>query len=111
MIKKLLTLFKSAEKTSSSQTGAIDVSDSDEMSIYLDVTVVSGTTPTLDVVIQDSPDGSKWYDKESFTQATGVTGEAKRITNFGKFVRVKYTIGGTDTPTFTFEVKAVGRNH
>lgn len=111
MIKDKLTLFKSAEKTSSSETGAIDVSNADEMSIYLDVTVASGTDETLDVTIQDSPDGVKWYDKESFTQATGVTGEAKRITNFGKFIRVKYVIGGTDTPTFTFEVLAVGRNH
>ena len=111
MIKKPLTLFVSAEKTSSSQTGAIDVSDADEMSIFLNVSAASGTSETLDIVIQDSPDGEVWHDKESFTQATGVTTEAKRITNFGNLIRVKYTIGGTDTPTFTFDVKATGRNH
>lgn len=111
MIKQLLTLFKSAEKTETGQTDAIDVSGADELSLFLSVTVASGTSETLDVVIQDSPDGLLWYDKETFTQATGLTSEAKRSTNFGRFVRVKYTIGGTDTPTFTFEVKAVGRNN
>lgn len=110
MIKQHLNLFKSAEVTETSQTAAIDVSGADELSVFLSVTAASGTSPTLDVVIQDSPDGLLWYDKESFTQATAVTSEAKRLTNFGKFVRVKYTIGGTDTPTFTFEVKATGRN-
>jgi len=109
MIKQPLELFKSAEKTSSGQTAAIDVSGADQLSVFLSVTAASGTSPTLDVVIQDSPDGLLWYDKESFTQATTTTSEAKRLTNFGKFVRVKYTIGGT-TPAFTFEVKATGRN-
>lgn len=110
MIKQLLTLLASATKTATGQTDAIDASGVDELSVFLNVTDVSGTSPTLDVVIQDSPDGTTWYDKESFTQATAATSEAKRLTNFGKFVRVKYTIGGT-TPSFTFEVKATGRNY
>lgn len=108
-MKKQLTLFASEEVTETGQTGAIDVSDIDEMSVFLNVSAGSGTNPTLDVVIEDSPDGVKWHTKESFTQATGITTEAKRITNFGKFIRVKRTIGGTDTPTFTFDVKATGR--
>ncbi len=108
MIKQNITIQSSATKTVSGQSSAIDVSSIDEMVVFLNVSAVSGTSPTLDVTIEDSPDGTNWYTHTSFTQATATTKEAKRISNFGKFVRINYTIGGT-SPSFTFEVVAVGK--
>lgn len=110
MIKQLLEILTSAARIITENTGTIDVSGFDELSLYLSVTVASGTTPTLDVVVEDSPDGDVWHTLSTFTQATGVTTEVKRITNFGRFIKVTSTIGGT-TPSFTYDLKGVGKNH
>ncbi len=73
----------------------------------LNVTAASGTTPTLDVAIQDSVDGVNWNTVASFTQATAVTRQVINIitatTPIAPYLRVTWTIGGT-TPSFTFAV-------
>lgn len=81
-------------------------------SVYgaLHVTAASGTTPTLDVVVQ-SDDNSGFTTpttRLTFTQANGVTGEWKSAAGAitDTWWRVSYTIGGT-SPSFTFAV-AVG---
>jgi hypothetical protein len=74
---------------------------------YLNVTAVTGEAPTLNVKIQDSPDGTTWYDVPSatFTEAAATTTERKVFTNVGDYIRAVATIAG-DTPAFTFTVKA-----
>lgn len=70
----------------------------------LHVTAVSGTSPTLDVTIQHSPDNSTWADLVSFSQTTASTSE--RVTVSGsvdRYVRESHTIGGT-SPNFTYTV-------
>ena len=89
--------------------------DWDELALFLDVTAVTGTTPTLDVVYEVSDPQGNWYTHTSFTQATATTTERKAATApIGVNGRISWTIGGTDTPTFTFsvgvEVKRVGAN-
>lgn len=88
--------------------------------VTLDVTAVSGTTPTLDVKLQhkDSVSG-KYVDipGASFTQKTGISTDtlliypsitvtANRQVNstLGKLFRIVSTVGGTATPIFTFSV-------
>ena len=71
------------------------------MSMTLDVTAASGTTPTLDVIVEHSHDGTTWATLGSFTQATGVTSETKTFGPCRRFARGKATVGGT-TPKFTF---------
>lgn len=79
--------------------------------IEVNVTAVSGTTPTLDVDLEDTFDGTTWNKVSDINAAditaTGVT--VKRInlrdTPCTNRLRIKYTIGGT-TPSFTFTVKA-----
>ena len=72
----------------------------------LEVTAVSGTTPTLDVVIEDTLDGVNWNVIGTFTQATVATRQVLNIaTSFAETIRVRYTVGGT-TPSFTFSVRA-----
>jgi len=77
----------------------------------LHVLSASGTSPTLDVVVQ-SDDAEAFTDptaRITLAQATGVTSAfasaAGAITD--TWWRISYTIGGTDTPTFSFVV-AVG---
>lgn len=72
----------------------------------LNVTAVSGTTPTLDVVIEDSLDGTNWNVIGTFAQDTAVGREVINVTTpFADQVRVRWVIGGT-TPSFTFSVLA-----
>jgi len=94
--------------TSTTTGETIAVPQYRELTAYLSVTAVSGTAPTLNAVIESSPDGSVWYTHTSFTQATASTTEAKSLSNFGKNIRVVSTLGGT-TPSFTFTLKATGK--
>lgn len=77
----------------------------------LHVLTVSGTSPTLDVVLQSDADASAGGEtgRITFAQATGITSEwasvAGAITD--TYWRASFTIGGTDTPTFEF-ILAVG---
>lgn len=83
-------------------------------SAALHVTVVSGTNPTLDVKIQHSTDNSTWADLITFTQVTADNQSeykttATPTTTVNRYTRAIWTVGGTDTPTFTFYV-GFGRN-
>jgi len=85
----------------------------DDILMYLSVTARSGTTPTITVTYQVSPDhGSTWYDHTAFTQIADTTGnEVKLIDNPGQCFRFKYVIGGTATPTYTFSVEIEGKSY
>lgn len=107
-----ITPVASAARTAnSSQTIGDFPGMFDEVVGYLKVTAASGTSPTLDVVYEVSPDGgTTWYTHTSFTQATGVTSERKVFTRpAGAEGRLSWTIGGSDTPTFTFSCWVEGK--
>lgn len=78
------------------------------LAAFLRITARGGTNPTLNVKLQDSPDGENWFDIASgaFTEATNVASLRLALQGpFGSFVRAHSTIGGTDTPTFTYELQ------
>ena len=82
----------------------------DSLTFQLDVTAASGTTPTLDVLVQDSTDGVNFFTLATFAQAVTIAHTVQRVnmsTNkpLDK-LRVSYTIGG-GTPSFTFSVTAI----
>lgn len=72
---------------------------------------VSGTTPTLDVKIQDSPDGTTWTDVPGAVFAQAVAPVIQKINVDMNAAAARYravaTIGGT-TPSFTFGVQMFG---
>lgn len=71
----------------------------------LDVTAVAGTTPTLDVVIEDTVDGTNFNTIGTFAQKTTSGREVINITvPFSDRLRIRWTVGGV-TPSFTFSVK------
>lgn len=83
-------------------------------SIYgaLHVLSASGTSPTLDVIVQSDADGNfaaGATTRITFAQATGATSEFKTTAGAitDTYWRVSWTIGGTDTPTFNIVV-AIG---
>ena len=74
-----------------------------EFVLCIPVSAKSGTTPTLDLKIQDSVDAVKWFDLFEVPQITAVGNYAYRIAvPFMPKLRAVYTIAGT-TPVFTFE--------
>lgn len=77
------------------------------------VTAVSGTNPTMDVVVQESPDnGTNWVDVYHFPRitATGTYVSPQIPATHGTRYRYVQTIGGT-TPSFTRAINRVGFSH
>lgn len=100
------TPVASAARTTTGTSGIIGGTPPTEaLRAQLEVTAASGTSPTLDVIIQDSLDGGvTWNTVGTFTQATAATRQVINITTpFAPLLRVSWTIGGT-TPSFTFAI-------
>lgn len=69
-------------------------------------TAVSGTSPTLDVVLQTSPDGSTWTSVAS-SATTQLTAAGNAMSNAlvdDDYIQVLATVGGSATPTATCRV-------
>lgn len=99
------TLLASAARTTSSQSSALEgYGPYDRAVIQLDVTAASGTSPTLDVVVEDTVDGTNYNTVATFAQKVAAGREVVRVTTpFSDTLRVRWTVGGT-TPSFTFSV-------
>lgn len=83
------------DNTTSSANGGIGV---------LQVSAVSGTTPTLVAKIQHSSDGTTWVDLITFTSQNAVNGEYLTVSGtVNRYLRAQWTIGGT-TPSFNFNL-------
>lgn len=76
---------------------------------YLTVSAASGTTPSMTVKFQDSPDKVNWTDVPSgaFTAVTTTGSSRVALSNIGPYLQVVETITGT-TPSFTHSVKVSG---
>jgi hypothetical protein len=109
----LIAGHPTAARTATGQTSGIDLQAYDgDVVFLLDSAAGSGTSPTLDVTIEDSADNSSFaaISGAAFTQVTGTASAQKLVINKDsarRYVRVKYTIGGS-SPSFTFSVNAVG---
>lgn len=96
----------SAARTASGQTARLSgYGIAQVLRAQLDVTAASGTTPTLDVVIEDSVDGGvSWNAVGTFTQRTSAGRQVINLTTpFGPDLRVRHTILGA-LASFTFSV-------
>ena len=75
----------------------------------INVTAASGTTPTLQIALEDTFDGTNWNSVFNLAAANiTTTGRTLKRVNLQdtpctENVRLNYTIGGT-TPSFTFAV-------
>lgn len=98
-------LVASGSRTASGVGGSVGgFGDKLSLRAQLDITATSGVAPTLDVVIEDTIDGTNWNVVGTFSQKTGPSREVLNITSpFTDQLRVRWTIGGT-APSFTFSV-------
>lgn len=103
---KQFNLVLQASKTATANGSTVTTNvEKAECAATLNALNTAGTTPTLDVVIQESADGSTWTQIAAFTQVT--TGGAYQRITFSKTqkkVRAVYTIGGTSSPAYTISV-------
>ncbi len=102
----LETLLASAQQDATAAAPlASGFGRADTLRAQIVVTAKEGTSPTLDVLIEDTLDGTNWNTIGTFAQLTDTGQEAINITApFSENIRVSWTIGGTATPKFTFEV-------
>jgi hypothetical protein len=92
----------SAALTTTTTTAAFTPTFGTGYSVSIPVTAVTGTTPTLDVAIEESDDsGTNWFKVYDFPRITG-SGmyRSPLIRMVGNRVRYVQTVGGT-SPSFT----------
>lgn len=103
MTTAIQTTLASAART---VTGSADIgampNEYTEAIVYIDVTAVEGTSPTMTVTYQSSPDGVTFYDHTAGAEITATGKQRIAMPNtIGRFGRLSYAIGGTN-PSFTF---------
>src|SRR5207248_617530 len=88
------------------QAGRVDPT---VLSVQLNVTTVTGTTPNLTVEVQWSSDGVTFASAETadtFTAITAAKAVVKQFPAKGQYARLKYTVTGT-TPSFRVDAFAL----
>jgi hypothetical protein len=100
-----MKIIESSARTVSGSSDAIARGSGESLRGQLNVVGVSGTSPALTVIIEDSIDsGATWNTIGSFAQKTTVGREIINISvPFAENLRVSWTIAGTN-PSFTFSV-------
>lgn len=109
LTKRSDVILASAARTATGQSGAFSVGGGDSLTVLVDATAVSGTSPTMTVNVEWSHDGSTWFvgdTADAFSALTAAGKKAKNFTVKGLYARLNYTIGGT-TPSFTFAAHAI----
>lgn len=112
-ILQVIAVLAPARKTASENGASIDMQQYvGDVKVILSTSAGGGTTPTLDVKLQDSDDGTTFADITSaaFTQVTSTAGTASLTLNIDaakRYIRAVTTISGT-SPTFDMALIAVG---
>jgi hypothetical protein len=97
--------------TASANSSKVNSGGYGTVKAFLNITTVTGTSPTLDVKFQDSYDGTNWVDVASgaFAQKTAANSSSLVLSNVGPYLRAVQTVGGT-SPNFTFDLYVAGVN-
>ena len=104
---RVVTFLASGERTAATaQSSGFEVSAYAEGQILVNVTAEDDPS-TLDIIIETSNDNSAYYTHTTISQITEIGKTRQAITNFGKYVRINYTVGGT---AFTFAIVGVFKN-
>lgn len=93
----------SGARTATGNSGALSAAGSSTIAAFLDVTAVSGTTPSMTVSVEESHDGTTWRSVGAFAAKTAAGTERKSFVIAEPFYRYVWTITGT-TPSFTFSI-------
>jgi hypothetical protein len=110
-IPSLVADVASAALTTTTTTAAFTPTFGTTYTVSIPVTAVTGTTPTLDIGIEESDDnGTNWFRVYDFTRitATGMF-RSPPLTLRGNRVRYVQTVGGA-TPSFTRAINRLQRS-
>jgi len=102
-----VTVLPSAARTTTGTTDlGASASEFDSVDLFIDVTAVAGTGPTLAFTYQASVDGVNFYDIATGASITAVGRQVLNVPNrLGSVGRLSFAVGGT-TPSLTFSVIA-----
>lgn len=107
----VLDLIPAATVTTTGNGSSVDLQAyTGQIAFVLDAHNVSGTTPTLDIKIQDSADNSSFADVSpsvAFTQVTTTDSVQKLVVDKGalrRYIRAVKTAGGT-SPNYVMSLK------
>jgi hypothetical protein len=95
--------------TATAQSALFEEGTGDDLAVMLDVTAVTGTSPSMTVSVQWSQNGTDWFTADpadTFTAITAATKVTKLFTIKGLYARLNYAITGT-TPSFTFSAHSI----
>ena len=108
MINTIKTILVSAQRSAGVQafSNSFKTASCSQIRLYVDVTAETGAS-TLDIIIQTSPDNSTWYTATTMTQITAIGQFTDTATVIGPYIRIAYTIAGTD---YTFAIKMSKNN-
>lgn len=98
-----LSLAAGTARTSNGSGAPVPTGKAHTARVTLDVTAVSGTTPSATVTIETSEDGSSWRSLGAFTAATAVGKQRRSFSGLDRLIRATWAITGT-TPSLTFSV-------
>ena len=110
---QLFSCVATAAVTSTATSAAIDLKEYDgDVSLILTSAAGTGSSPTLDVKVQDSDASGGTYGDLSGAAFTQVTDSASmQVITFSKdeakrYIKIVQTLGGS-TPSFTFNINAL----
>jgi hypothetical protein len=104
----VVVVAASAARTTTGQSAAVQAQGR-QVAVEVDVTAVSGSTPSMTLTVEWSDDnGTTWFLADPPDTFTALTAAGKRVKEFdvkAPYFRTVWTISGT-TPSFTFAVDA-----
>ena len=110
---QLFSCVANAAVTSTATSAAIDLKEYDgDVSLILTSAVGTGSSPTLDVKVQDSDASGGTYGDLTGAAFTQVTDSASmQVITFSKdeakrYIKIVQTVGGS-TPSFTFSINGL----
>lgn len=105
-------VVSSAPRTTSGDSGALyGYGAVYQGVVQVNVTAVTGTTPSLTVSVEDTCDGVNWSEVAASSAITATGTTSLRISApFSDTLRIVWDISGT-TPSFTFDVWAYFESH
>jgi len=96
--------------TADTETTPVNVAGWIEGLLFIDITAVSGTSPTLDITVEVGPESDDLYPAHTTVSQITTTGKVPpvKLTNFGEWLRLKMVVGGT-SPSFTLKAIFQGK--
>lgn len=109
MAQGVYTIVASAARTATGNSGPLVMGYAPNINLEVNVSAVSGTTPSMTLSLQWSNDGVNFGSvdgtPDTFQPITTATTVEKQVTAKGLYMQVVWTITGT-SPSFTFLIIA-----